>query len=103
MLHRIDLSNEQKLKVAAYANAKGLLRKDGSPHETTGEPETATHVVRVLTEKQIGQIKTKEYIDDVVLLRDEDQGAKQRTIKFQFGTDNTYYLDGRPVILIDPQ
>jgi hypothetical protein len=56
-----------------------------------------------LTEKEIDQIETAEYIDDVVLLRDEDQGAKQRTIKFLFGTDNTYYPGGRPVILIDPQ
>ena len=72
-------------------------------YRLAGEPETATHVATVLTEKEIDQIETEEYIDDIVLLRDEDQGAKQRTIKFLFGTDNTYYLDGRPVILIDPQ
>jgi hypothetical protein len=30
------------------------------------------------------------------------RGVRTR-VKFLFGTDNTYYLDGRPVILIDPQ
>ena len=47
--------------------------------------------------------ETEKYIDDVVLLRDEDQGAKQKMTKLLFGTDNTHYRNGRPVILIEPQ
>jgi hypothetical protein len=70
-------------------------------YKVEGESDALRHHATLLSAKEVTQYETKEYIDDVVQLRNDDPDAEQTTIRFLLGTDNRYYLDGKRILVLD--